>query len=496
VLAGGGVRCWGHGVLGDGSYADSATPVAVSGIDSATAVSVGTNHTCAVLASGGVMCWGIGNSGEIGNGTNVDATLPAAVSGLTDAVAISAGLNHACALRSSGAVVCWGNGFDGQLGHGAARTTSGVPVVVSGMTSAIGISAGYSHSCALLANRVVQCWGSGFRGELGDGTGNASATPVTVVGLPPVAAPVVSPPTATVATVSGVIRVRAPGAKAFVPLGAVSTLLPGTTIDATKGRVRLTTAAGQTGDFEGGIFAVSETMAGTTPLTVLTLAGALPARCRTSKPTTRRLWADATGNFRTAGRYAAATAEGTKWLTEDTCTGTLVRVTRGAAGVDDLVRHRTVRVSAGRSFLARAPTMRSFAVTVGRLVNRFAADRKRLLSALDCSRSPAASRVRIDRVIANRVAISDELNRLATPTAKATTVAARLKTALKHSIAADRHYRDWLAAGETCPLPRTTAFLDARRDDARATKAKRRFVAAFNPLARRERVRTWRANEL
>jgi hypothetical protein len=361
------------------------------------------------------------------------------------------------------------------------------------MTSAIGISAGYSHSCALLASRAVQCWGSGLRGELGDGTGNASATPVTVIGLPPVNTPVSVPTaTASMAAVSGVIRVRPPGAKAFVTLSAASTLPQGTTIDATKGRVRLTTADAKVGVFEGGVFLVSE-VAGTT---VLTLTGALPTRCKASKPTKRRLRADATGTFRTAGRYAAATAEGAKWLTEDTCTGTVVRVTRGAASVEDLVRHKTVRVAANRSYVARAPTIHSFTVNVGRLVNRFAADRKRSASALDCSRSPAAARVRIDQVIANRVAISDELNRLAMPAAKATTVSARLKTVLKHSIAANRHYRDWLAAGETCPLPRTTALLDARRDDARATKAKRRFVAAFDPLARRERVRTWRANQL
>src|SRR5205085_11187937 len=69
----------------------------------------------------------------------------------------------------------------------------------------------------------------------------------------------------------------------------------------------------------------------------------------------RRLWASGKGRFRTQGRYAAAAVRGTKWLTEDRCDGTLVRVVKGAVSVTDLVKHKTVVVKAGRTYLARAP---------------------------------------------------------------------------------------------------------------------------------------------
>ena len=56
----------------------------------------------------------------------------------------------------------------------------------------------------------------------------------------------------------------------------------------------------------------------------------------------------------TFGRYAAATVRGTFWLTQDTCTGTLIKVRSGTVTVLDRVRHRTVTVRAGKSYLARA----------------------------------------------------------------------------------------------------------------------------------------------
>ena len=68
----------------------------------------------------------------------------------------------------------------------------------------------------------------------------------------------------------------------------------------------------------------------------------------------RHLWAkDNHGRFVTRGRSAVATVRGTAWLMQESCAGTLVKVTRGRVSVRDLVRHRTVLVSAGRSYLAR-----------------------------------------------------------------------------------------------------------------------------------------------
>ena len=44
---------------------------------------------------------------------------------------------------------------------------------------------------------------------------------------------------------------------------------------------------------------------------------------------------------------------GTKWLTQDTCGGTLVRVKRGTVTVRDFAKKKTVVVKKGKSYVAR-----------------------------------------------------------------------------------------------------------------------------------------------
>jgi hypothetical protein len=156
-------------------------------------------------------------------------------------------------------------------------------------------------------------------------------------------------------TVSGTVLVRPPGATAFSALGATALIPVGSTVDATRGRVRLTSAAAghrYTGQFYGGEFTLSESAAG---VTKLTLAGGVPCAAGASAASRgparkRSLWGDAHGRFETSGHYAAATELGTRWLTADRCTGTLIRVAAGAVRVSDLVRHR--------SFVLRAPGRR------------------------------------------------------------------------------------------------------------------------------------------
>jgi alpha-tubulin suppressor-like RCC1 family protein len=359
ALGSGGVSCWGagdRGQLGNGGTSNSLSPLAVAGVSDAIAVTAGTAHACALRATGEVACWGAGDNGQLGNGASANSPTPVAVSGLTTAVAISAGGVHTCAILSGGAVRCWGFGGDGQLGDGS-RVNAPTPIA-NPITDAQSITAGLSHTCALRAGAIAQCWGTGDHGELGDGARTSRAVPVTVVGLnvePPVLGK-----TTTLQPVSGTVRVRLPGASTFTALGAATTLPLGTIVDTTTGKVRLTAAsdnAGRTqaGIFDGGQFRTSQTNAG---LTVLTLSEALaPCRGASSaagkKKKKRHVWGEAKGNFRTAGRYASATVQGTKWFTEDGCAGTLVRVVRGVVKVQDLVRHRTVRVGFNKRYLAR-----------------------------------------------------------------------------------------------------------------------------------------------
>ena len=193
VLDNGTVQCWGSNVfgqLGDGTSTSSSTPVTVSGITSARAIAAGgfgAGHTCAQLDNGTVQCWGSNGYGQLGNGTTTSSSIPVTVSGITTARAISASngfYGHTCAVLDDGTAQCWGNNVYGELGNGT-TTSSSTPVTVSGITTAGAIAAGgyLGHTCAQLDNGTVQCWGYNGSGQLGDGTTTLSSTPVTVSGI-------------------------------------------------------------------------------------------------------------------------------------------------------------------------------------------------------------------------------------------------------------------------------------------------------------------------
>ncbi|MBL8685273.1 MAG: hypothetical protein JNK05_39205 [Myxococcales bacterium] len=183
------VSCWGRGTegqLGTGSMIGvSVAPVAVMGVSDAVQLSATALHACVVRMGGGVQCWGNNAEGQIGDGMiGGNRLAPVAVTGLTDAVEVSAGNSHTCARRTSGQVVCWGANASGQLGSGAVGTSRAAPVAVGGLTDAVEIAAGATHTCARRMTGAVVCWGSNGAGELGDGTtGVDRPAPVAVMGL-------------------------------------------------------------------------------------------------------------------------------------------------------------------------------------------------------------------------------------------------------------------------------------------------------------------------
>ena len=187
VTSGGAVKCWGfnfNGQLGDGSTDTRYTPVDVTGLTSGViAVTGGYRHTCALLTGGGVKCWGQNTYGQLGDGTNADSNTPVDVVGLTDVVALTSYSQHTCALTSGGAVKCWGWNLYGQLATGN-HANQNTPVDVGGIpTDITSVAVGYGHTCAASATSGVKCWGDNFYGQLGDGTTTESNTPVSVVGI-------------------------------------------------------------------------------------------------------------------------------------------------------------------------------------------------------------------------------------------------------------------------------------------------------------------------
>ncbi|MBK6971243.1 MAG: hypothetical protein IPH29_19590 [Candidatus Microthrix sp.] len=187
LLADGGVSCWGfngEGQLGNGTTTDSSVPVLVTGITDATAVAIGNSHSCALLADGGVSCWGRNDYGLLGDGTTINSSVSIPVTGITDATAIASHGYHSCALLADGGVSCWGINQWGQLGNGTASWFSNVPVEVSGLSNATGLAVGYAHACAIVDGGGAVCWGQGGYGQLGDGVRPSYAlVPVAVAGM-------------------------------------------------------------------------------------------------------------------------------------------------------------------------------------------------------------------------------------------------------------------------------------------------------------------------
>ena len=161
---------------------------------------------------------------------------------------------------------------------------------------------------------------------------------------------------------SGTVKVKLRGTNRFVELEEGQQIPVGSVVDTTKGRVTLVAASDKSGgtataDFYAGVFEVGQTKAAK-PLTTLELVERLScgngrASAAAKRKKKRRLWGDGSGRFRTDGSYSSATVRGTKWLTEDSCTSTLTRVTKGSVTVRDLVKRKNVVVKAGKKYVAR-----------------------------------------------------------------------------------------------------------------------------------------------
>ena len=199
LLSGGSVKCWGgNGAgqlgLGDTSYrgdgpnemGDNLLAVDLGTSKTASAVVTGNFHTCALLNDGSVKCWGHNSAGQLGLGDNdyrgdgpneMGNNLPAVNLGTgKTASAIVAGALHTCALLNDGTVKCWGHNLYGQLGlvdtnyRGDDPNEMGdnLPAVNLGTgTTASVVVAGKYHTCALLNDDSVKCWGNNDYGQLG-----------------------------------------------------------------------------------------------------------------------------------------------------------------------------------------------------------------------------------------------------------------------------------------------------------------------------------------
>ena len=195
VLENGSIACWGDNSylqVGSTALAADATGTFIQGYGAnrpASVVRAGAFHTCAVDTSGDVQCWGTGGEGQLGNGGTSDSRLPVNVSLPSGAKAldVALGLDHTCALLTNGSVMCWGDGSNGQLGAGWATTSSTTPVYTSTLGSSartgVAIASGAGHVCVLLDDGSVVCWGYNGWGGVGTGSFTNMVVPTYVQSL-------------------------------------------------------------------------------------------------------------------------------------------------------------------------------------------------------------------------------------------------------------------------------------------------------------------------
>jgi alpha-tubulin suppressor-like RCC1 family protein len=172
------VECWGRnneGQLGRGTTQNAGNdyPVAVSNLTNAVAVAAGGYHTCILLVGGSVQCWGRNTEGQVGDASGADpisAPTPIRTFATVPGVAIAAGGYHSCELMSDATVMCWGYNHDQQITAGTFGSTY-TALPVAGVAGAVAVTAGAYHSCALLGNGSADCWGYNHDGETGTSSG-------------------------------------------------------------------------------------------------------------------------------------------------------------------------------------------------------------------------------------------------------------------------------------------------------------------------------------
>ena len=210
----------------------------------------------------------------------------------------------------------------------------------------------------------------------GAGTAFGQDVTFTTAAAPAPGAPTLGK-TFNIQPVSGLVLIFINGH--LVPLTELTQIPAGVAIDTLHGTLKLTTATGggggahaaavrtQTGEFSGAVFRLSqptrrqgprhrhaglERVQGRPEPVHLYGHGAAADAIAASSRTIQLLHASAHGKFRTSGRYSAATVLGTIWTVAARCDGTLTHAIKDPVAVTDFVRHKTIILHAGQSYLA------------------------------------------------------------------------------------------------------------------------------------------------
>ncbi len=206
ILDDGRVKCWGSNYAGQlgvgdlggrgalpGQMGDALAAVNLGTGRTATMVAAGTGHSCAILDNAALKCWGQNAVGQLGLGDAKDrgaapadlgdALPPVDLGAGRTAKAVAAGEAHTCAILDNDTLKCWGLGLNGRLGRSDGDTSTrgndagemgdGLLAIDLGTgRHAVAVGAGKEHTCAVLDNGTLKCWGKGTSGQLGQGNGS------------------------------------------------------------------------------------------------------------------------------------------------------------------------------------------------------------------------------------------------------------------------------------------------------------------------------------
>jgi alpha-tubulin suppressor-like RCC1 family protein len=173
-----GLYCWGDDDFDQlQQHATTDTPVPIDSTLYAQ-VSAGADHVCATKPDSTAVCWGADDLFQLGGdsagttcGGTTCANSPLLVMSNTG-IPIASGLSHTCVVMGNNSVDCWGRDTNGQLGNGKEGSGSDDELVtaLAGSNDVTQIAAGSLHTCAIAAMGSWACWGYGGDGALGTGS--------------------------------------------------------------------------------------------------------------------------------------------------------------------------------------------------------------------------------------------------------------------------------------------------------------------------------------
>lgn len=181
LLEDGTVMAWGrnnYGQLGDGSTADNPNPFVVPGLANIVEIAAGANHSLAVASDGSVYAWGDNSWGQCADATMSYLSSPQFIAAISDGYKVAAGFRHSLVISTPAGIYAFGSNLYGQLANQVVTSSSSTPTLIDDTAYAEDVACGYRHSLMLTSSAGVYAWGENSSGQLGNGSGVNSSTPV------------------------------------------------------------------------------------------------------------------------------------------------------------------------------------------------------------------------------------------------------------------------------------------------------------------------------